>query len=57
MSFSKTPGWLDWYPNPSKPHFQLPPDSVDTHCHVFGPAHLFPFAPDRAYTPPDSGIE
>jgi predicted TIM-barrel fold metal-dependent hydrolase len=24
---------------------------------VFGPAHRFPFAADRAYTPPDSGID
>jgi predicted TIM-barrel fold metal-dependent hydrolase len=24
---------------------------------VFGPADRFPFAPDRSYTPPDSGIE
>jgi predicted TIM-barrel fold metal-dependent hydrolase len=24
---------------------------------VFGPAHRFPFAPDRAYTPPDSGVD
>ena len=54
MSFSKTPGWLDWYAQPSKPHFQLPPGSVDAHCHVFGPGAEFPFAPERKYTPCDA---
>jgi 2-pyrone-4,6-dicarboxylate lactonase len=50
----KTPGWLDWYANPSKPTFQLPPGTVDTHCHVFGPQARFPFAPERKYTPCDA---
>ena len=40
----KTVGWLDWYQNPSTPHFTLPPGTVDAHCHVFGPAARFPFA-------------
>ncbi len=47
----KTPGWLDWYDGPSKPHFRPPPGSVDAHCHVFGPSPDFPFAPERKYTP------
>lgn len=34
-----------------------PPLACDAHCHVFGPADRFPFAPDRSYTPPDSGID
>ena len=29
MEFTKTPGWLDWYANPSKPQFRLPAGSVD----------------------------
>ncbi|MGD9703456.1 MAG: amidohydrolase [Acidimicrobiia bacterium] len=37
--------------------FTPPPNATDAHCHVFGPAAKFPFAPNRAYTPPDSGIE
>jgi 2-pyrone-4,6-dicarboxylate lactonase len=53
-AFSKTPGWLDWYANPSKPHFALPPGAVDAHCHVFGPGVEFPFAPERKYTPCDA---
>jgi 2-pyrone-4,6-dicarboxylate lactonase len=52
--FSKTPGWLDWYANPSKPRFVLPPGAVDAHCHVFGPGAEFPFAPERKYTPCDA---
>jgi 2-pyrone-4,6-dicarboxylate lactonase len=52
--FEKTPGWLDWYAGPSKPHFVLPAGAVDAHCHVFGPGAEFPFAPERKYTPCDA---
>jgi 2-pyrone-4,6-dicarboxylate lactonase len=54
MQFEKTPGWLDWYAQPSKPRFKLPDGAVDTHCHVFGPGDEFPFAPERKYTPCDA---
>jgi len=37
--------------------FVPPPLACDAHCHVFGPAASFPFAPARSYTPPDSGID
>lgn len=57
MNFEKTPGWLDWYANPSKPRFKVPPGSVDAHCHVFGPGARFPFAPERKYTPCDASWE
>ena len=53
-TFMKTPGWMDWYAGPSKPQFQMPTGSVDAHCHVFGPGHEFPFAPERKYTPCDA---
>jgi 2-pyrone-4,6-dicarboxylate lactonase len=44
-------------PDPHAPRAFTPPlGAVDAHCHVFGPAARFPFAPDRAYTPPDAGI-
>jgi len=52
--FTKSPGWLDWYAGPSKPTFKLPAGSVDAHCHVFGPAAEFPYAPERKYTPCDA---
>lgn len=54
MSLTKTPGWLDWHPHPSKPAFRLPPGAVDAHCHVFGPGETFPYAPERKYTPCDA---
>ena len=57
MEFTKTPGWLDWYAGPSKPRFTLPAGSVDAHCHVFGPGHQFPYAPERKYTPCDASKE
>lgn len=54
MSFEKTPGWLDWCANPSRPQFRVPPGAVDAHCHVFGPGAEFPYAPERKYTPCDA---
>ena len=54
MPFEKTPGWLDWYADPTKPAFKLPAGAVDAHCHVFGPGDEFPFAPERKYTPCDA---
>lgn len=50
-----TPGWLAPHPAPSVPRFVLPAGAVDAHCHVFGPAAEFPFAPERKYTPGDAG--
>ncbi len=40
-----------------KPHYQLPAGSTDAHCHVFGPAAKFPYAPNRRYTPEDAPKE
>ena len=40
-----------------KPHFKLPPGACDAHCHVFGPAAKFPYAPGRRYTPEDAPKE
>lgn len=57
MEFPKTPGWLDWYTGPSKPRFKLPAGAVDAHCHVFGPGNVFPYAPERKYTPCDASKE
>jgi len=56
-AFTKTPGWLDWFDGPSKPRFRLPPGAVDAHCHVFGPGDVFPYAPERKYTPCDASKE
>ena len=48
------PDWLKFHPSPKVPDFKLPPGAVDAHCHVFGPAAQFPFAPERKYTPCDA---
>ncbi len=55
MTTTKTEGWLDWHQDPATPRFRLPAGAVDAHCHVFGPAAEFPFAPERKYTPCDAG--
>ncbi|MDA8290329.1 MAG: amidohydrolase family protein [Actinomycetota bacterium] len=55
--FAADPGWLAYDPSPSRPTFALPPGTVDAHCHVFGPGDVFPFAPERKYTPCDAGRE
>jgi len=47
--------WLCFDPSPSKPLFVLPHGAVDAHCHVFGPGDVFPYAPERKYTPCDAG--
>jgi predicted TIM-barrel fold metal-dependent hydrolase len=44
-------------PNPIKPKYAPPPRACDGHCHIFGPANRFPYAPDRRYTPQDAGRE
>lgn len=54
MQFEKSRGWLDWYADPSKPGFALPPGPVDAHCRVFGPGESFPYADERKYTPCDA---
>jgi 2-pyrone-4,6-dicarboxylate lactonase len=43
-------------PDPVVPTLVLPPGACDAHCHVFGPASLFPYAADRSYTPPDAPV-
>jgi len=51
------PDYLPFHPNPSKPTFVAPAGAVDAHCHVFGPADTFPYAPERKYTPCDAPKE
>ncbi|WP_313207813.1 amidohydrolase family protein [Stenotrophomonas sp.] len=54
-AFQKDADWLDYCANPTRPRFVPPPGAVDAHCHVFGPGHVFPYAPERKYTPCDAG--
>jgi len=44
-------------PNPKKPRLTLPPLACDSHFHVFGPHRIFPYAPDRTFTPADAPKE
>jgi predicted TIM-barrel fold metal-dependent hydrolase len=44
--------------DPHPPRMFTPPaGACDAHCHIFGPGHRFPYAAERAYTPPDAGLE
>jgi predicted TIM-barrel fold metal-dependent hydrolase len=44
-------------PSPVKPKYAPPIGACDAHCHIFGPAAKFPYAPERRYTPPDAPKE
>ncbi len=55
--FTMDRAWLVFHPNPSHPTFRPPPGAVDAHCHVFGPGDVFPYAPERKYTPCDAPKE
>ncbi len=44
-------------PDTRTPRTKTPPGACDAHCHVFGPGAVFPYAEDRAYTPPDAPYE
>jgi 2-pyrone-4,6-dicarboxylate lactonase len=39
------------------PRYVPPAQACDAHCHVFGPADRFPYAPERRYTPEDAPKE
>src|SRR5215467_2269031 len=54
-TFTPDADWLAYHPNPRKPVYAPPPGAVDAHCHVFGPGDVFPYAPERKYTPADAG--
>jgi 2-pyrone-4,6-dicarboxylate lactonase len=43
--------------DPRAPAFRLPPKACDSHCHIFGPDRLYPYVPERPYTPPDAPLE
>src|SRR5215468_138298 len=56
-TFTPDADWLAYHPNPRQPDYTPPPGAVDAHCHVFGPGDVFPYAPERKYTPVDASKE
>ncbi len=44
-------------PHTRIPEFRPPPLACDAHCHIFGPAARFPYAPEATYWPPDAPFE
>jgi 2-pyrone-4,6-dicarboxylate lactonase len=48
---------LTYLVNPSEPNLRLPPGSWDTHCHIFGPKGLYPFAATTSREPADAPRE
>jgi 2-pyrone-4,6-dicarboxylate lactonase len=54
MADVASPGF---HPASSRPRLRLPAGACDAHCHVFGPARVFPFAPERRFTPDDAPKE
>jgi 2-pyrone-4,6-dicarboxylate lactonase len=57
VSKDKNPPYIPFHAHPSRPRFIAPAGAVDAHCHVFGPAAVFPYAPERKYTPVDAPKE
>jgi 2-pyrone-4,6-dicarboxylate lactonase len=57
VTFEPDADWLVYLANPRQPDYVLPPGAVDAHCHVFGPGRVFPYAPERKYTPVDAPKE
>ena len=43
-------------PHTRRPKYRPPLGACDAHCHIFGPADRYPYAPDRSYTPPDAPL-
>jgi predicted TIM-barrel fold metal-dependent hydrolase len=43
-------------PHTRTPAYKPPHGACDAHCHIFGPANVYPYAPDRTYTPPDAPL-
>jgi 2-pyrone-4,6-dicarboxylate lactonase len=57
MAADASPSCPGPVPDPKVPDIALPPGSCDAHCHVFGPADVFPYAEGRTFTPPDAPKE
>jgi len=56
-AFTMDANYRPYHPNPRIPAYAPPMGAVDAHCHVFGPGDVFPYAPERKYTPCDAPKE
>ena len=56
MTSGPAPTILPHDPSPRSPAFKLPAYSCDSHCHIFGPHALYPYAAGRSYTPHDAPL-
>jgi predicted TIM-barrel fold metal-dependent hydrolase len=43
-------------PATKTPAYRAPQGACDAHCHLFGPGAVYPYAPNRTYTPPDAPL-
>lgn len=41
---------------PRRPAHAVPPMTCDAHMHICGPESLYPYPPERVYTPPDAPL-
>jgi len=57
MMRSEVPVSLPPDPNTRAPRWTVPKGACDTHAHIFGPPHLFPYCDRRRYTPPAAPVE
>ena len=44
-------------PNPRPPKFPMPPGACDCHAHVIAAPEVYPYVPERSYTPPPATLE
>lgn len=42
--------------NPRKANFDPPPGACDCHAHILWPQSLYPYTPNRSYTPPEASL-
>ncbi len=57
MSIDLATPILTYNPHTARPALKLPANACDSHVHIFGPAHEFPYAATRNFTPVDAGKE
>lgn len=57
MTDEKFPACQGPDPSPTKPNFEIPHGTIDTHAHIFSTADKYEFSTGRGYTPPPATLE